>query len=216
MDGVRRIVAVLLACTACATFSAAGTPDDGAQVDGGSDAGSNPGSDSASDEAARERVVFLTQTQVNPNFGGFDGATERCNTAAKNGNGFVRGKAFVAWVSDATHVPQNSFVHGTKRYYLPDDAGTTVANDWTELTSGTLRAPINVFEDGSRAAATPDAWTGTTANGTATTIDCSHWTVVDAGAVKGTRGAATSITQAWSNEDADNCDTNHHLYCFEK
>ena len=51
----------------------------------------------------------------------------------------------MAWLSDSTASPSSRFTHSSVPYVLPDGT-TVVANDWADLTGGTLQHLINMDE----------------------------------------------------------------------
>ena len=51
----------------------------------------------------------------------------------------------MAWLSDSTASPSTRFTRSSVPYVLPDGT-TVVANNWADLTHGTLQFPINLAE----------------------------------------------------------------------
>jgi len=120
------------------------TSDSSSQGDGG-DAGSanadaSDGFDGYTGPAFRR--VFITSQQWTANLGGASGADAKCQAAA---NGASLGGTWMSWTSTSTSDPSLRFVHSTVPWKLLD--GTLIADDWSDLTSGSLENPINRDEN---------------------------------------------------------------------
>ena len=121
------------------------------------------------------------------------------------------------WLKNATTSPAARFTHPTVPYRLL--SGTTVANDWTGLTSGTLLHPIDVFEDGTtiEAGTTFEVWTGTRPAGTYSGNSCNNWTNDTATAPNGDVGVTGQTNAGWSQVYMQFCNrTTLRVYCFEQ
>jgi hypothetical protein len=117
-----------------------------------------------------------------------------------------------AWVSDGFDTVSARMVRGTVPYRLFD--GSTVANDWNDLTSGMLRHAIEVSEDG--AVSPPvEVWTGTsTAGDWASSLACGDWTTTHGTAIV---GQSNMVNYAWTFARQQYCSAaGVHLYCFEQ
>jgi hypothetical protein len=90
--------------------------------------------------------------------------------------------------------------------------GTTIANDWTDLTDATLAAPIDRTENGIQVAS--PVWTGTDASGQTTGSTCTDWTS-SSSAILGRAGTTAATDAGWTSADVDACVGSHHLYCFQ-
>jgi hypothetical protein len=90
--------------------------------------------------------------------------------------------------------------------------GTKVADDWTDLTDGTLDAPIN---KGSSGGTTPgyEVWTGSNAAGGLLGNTCVNWTT---GAGWGHFGLGDSTTATWTDSFVAPCTELRGLYCIEQ
>ena len=157
------------------------------------------------------KIVFA-ETSNNGNMGGFSGAAGRCQTAATNAG--LPG-TYKAWISESSTLsPVNQFTQSSLAYRLVD--GTKVADNWSDLTDGTLDAGINKTETGASAGA-GGAWTNTNTSGTvfSTTNHCSNWTVgTCSDSVRaGTTGATNST---WTNNFSTTCCQLYNLYCFQQ
>jgi hypothetical protein len=138
-----------------------------------------------------------------------------CQTAA---NAKSLGGTWKAWLSDSSTSPSARFTHATVSYRLLD--GSTIASNWTSLTSGTLQHPINIHEDGTSlpAGTVYEVWTGTNPNGTFSTGNsCGDWTNNTASAPFGEVGVTDLANGGWTAIYQQACDrTTEHVYCFEQ
>ncbi|TSC66687.1 MAG: hypothetical protein CEO21_126, partial [Microgenomates group bacterium Gr01-1014_80] len=91
--------------------------------------------------SASYKRVFETSLTYDGNLGGLAGADSKCQTLADTSG---RGGTWKAWLSDSATSVSSRFTHATVSYKLLN--GTTIANDWNNLTSGTILAPINLTE----------------------------------------------------------------------
>ena len=176
--------------------------------------------------ATYTRRVFVTSETVPSDFGGATAADAKCQELADNA---ALSGEFVAWLGSSEGHPADRLIQHQVRYTLVD--GTLVADNWWDLTDGTLRHPIDLTELGT--APTGDTldcneledtavWTGTDADGEDFGIDwtCSDWTGT------GTRvgiGSYERMARGWTDAcriqvpDGDPCaGQSAHLYCFEK
>ncbi len=149
---------------------------------------------------------------------GPDGADKICQSRA---NAASLGGTWKAWISGATTAQSaaSRLVHSSIPYKLLN--GTTVANNWADLTDGTLLAPINRTESNGLVT-NNGAWTNTKPDGSTTstfqTGTCGGFTNGD-----GTYGGAPfgldnviSSDWTWNNASAEICDYGLNLYCFEQ
>lgn len=106
--------------------------------------------------------VFVTRSTHDAKLGGAAGADTICQglAVAVGLPGVYR-----AWISDASSSPSTRFVRSTGSYMRVDDV--TVAHDWADLTSRTLRAPSNITARGTRVPSDNSrvTWTNTTTAG---------------------------------------------------
>lgn len=158
-----------------------------------------------------ERVVFATTKDYGGGFGGIDEADQRCqNHADGSQSPRVKGRKFVAWVSTASSSVAARFPKGTKAYVRPD--GARVADNWTDLTNGSLVNGIALNEDGAPPNGSNRVWTGTNSNGTASNNTCGGWKDLQ---LQGQRGNLGGAGAGWSDIDNVGCANPGHLYCFE-
>lgn len=197
--------------------------------DGGGDAPAESAIDAPGNLAVQDvaplthYVVFATSAAYTGSLGGLSGADQKCQTLA---SAKLSG-TFKAWLSDSnTSAASHLTTHGALAYVLVD--GTLVANDWTDLTSGTLRHMIDLDESGNQVA-TADmcsgfgghyVWTDSNDDGTIfnTAQSCQNWTS-PASSDNGSTGSASlnQATSYWSNWcNLQSCDTPASLYCVQQ
>jgi hypothetical protein len=170
------------------------------------------------------RHVFVTsQTVAGGNIGGIPGADDICRTLAVSAN---LGTSFIAWLSDDTSSPVGRFAEDAGPYVLVD--GSIVANNWTDLTSGTLRHPIDTTELGgppptsSTICGNDAVWTDTDPNGIVFQGDasCDGWSNL-----MGTTAGfgSTTATAEWTDMclggsagGTPTCLGTAPLFCFEQ
>jgi len=163
-----------------------------------------------------EKLVFVTSDTFDGNLGGLAGADAICQAAADNAIPPLSG-VFKAWLSDNTDSPSTRFTQATVPYKLTD--GTTIANDWADLTDGSLAAPINVTENGGLPGGLPYVWTSTTATGSAELCcaNCSEWTSNAPIFADGWWGNSAASNASWTDTNTGApCINLVHLYCFEQ
>ena len=111
--------------------------------------------------------------------------------------------------------PDADFPQNVGPYIRTD--GALVANDWADLTDGTLQNPISHSHLGGAVSSPHFVWTGTSSDGTAkatTANTCSEWTTTSAGA---TVGFASHSTLGWWTDFATySCLSFARIYCFEQ
>jgi hypothetical protein len=116
---------------------------------------------------------------------------------------------YLAWIAtSASDDPESRFVPSSSPYYLPN--GTKVADNWADLTDGTLDAAINLTETGGPPAAV--VWTAVGSNGTASGVDCTDW---GSSSGSGTKGSTSSTTSTWTSNSTQSCSSQAALYCFQ-
>ena len=115
-----------------------------------------------------------------------------------------------AWLADENESPSTRFIKNPGPYVLIN--GTRIANNWTDLTDGSLLAPINITESGGPPVGSP-VWTGTLSSGNASTSTCTNWTSTSG---NGVRGDSNATNAAWSNLLVTDCSIPRKLYCFQQ
>jgi Protein of unknown function (DUF1554) len=171
----------------------------------------------------RRNWVFVTSARYSGNLGGLAGADAKCQERAAAAG--LSG-TFKAWLSDTTGSPSTRFVASNDPYVLVD--GTVIADNYTELTSGTLKHAINKTETGGAApvepiAGRPVVWTGTNEAGRLQWWEhtCTNWTSSDNDHHDHTNSAilgnTTFTTSHWTfSTGGAPCDHENALYCFEQ
>ena len=152
--------------------------------------------------------VFLTNGVFQGNLGGLAGADAECQAAAEAAQ--LTGTDWTAWLSDGTGNAIDRIPDG--QYRLVDGI-TQVANDKTDLTTGTLKAAITLNEFGKSWAGV--VWTGTNPDGTGTVNNCNNWADNSSGSV-GDVGVSAEINDNWTYVEGvpSQCDLERNLYCF--
>jgi hypothetical protein len=196
--------------------SAAGSGGSTPQPDAGSvDAASDVNAGAVCAPGTCKRV-FVSSAVPAPSgkLGGAAAVDTFCQSAA---DAKRLGGTWKAWISDTSSSPSTRFVKATVPYRLLD--GSTIANNWTALASGTLQHSINIQEDGTPlpAAAVWEVWTATTPSGVYSGDACANWTNDTANPPTADVGV-TSVTNAgWTDIYQQFCDrTTLHVYCFEQ
>ena len=162
---------------------------------------------------ARDRLVFITEGVWGPKqVVGFDGAAQECIKIA-TAFGDPDPVRFRAWIGDGTNAPDTRFFHSKGRYVLP--TGQVVADDWDDLTDGTLDHPIDRTRDGKLLVQAP-VWTAVKPDGTPHSDGhCKGWTENSINAAR--IGWSDLVDVGWTDwpDGAATCLDGAHLYCFE-
>jgi hypothetical protein len=156
--------------------------------------------------------VFITSTGSTAKLGGVQGADAKCQSLADSVH---LGGTWRAWLSTgAATKPNSRFTLATKPYRLLD--GTLVANNYSDLTSGSIRASIQIDETGKNVG-NPEVWTGTSTNGNGAVTGCGGFTDDSDAATPATVGVADQQNGAWTDVYEQSCNrTTQRLYCFEQ
>jgi cysteine-rich repeat protein len=175
--------------------------------------------------SAPTRIVFATSELFDGNLGGVAGADGHCQRLAE-----AAGLAgtYRAWLSDAVSGPVTRFTRSSTAYVLVD--GTVIADDYTDLTDGSLDNQITLTElgtlapaafDNSCAGGTPTIfWSATGANGgpvpgVPSSLRCQEWTSTDGSAYWG--NAALFSEPSWSLWcSGGDCAWHAPLLCFQQ
>jgi hypothetical protein len=160
---------------------------------------------------SHQRVVFLTGND-NGVKGGITGADAQCQAYATSAG--LRGVYF-SWLADSTaaSAPATRFEKPSVPYVLV--TGTKVADDWTDLTDGTLDNAIRLLATGTNPGSTNSVFTNVNTDGTQNSAvnHCSDWTSNVGSADGGDRRNATST---WTISQGTTCASSLRLYCFEQ
>lgn len=186
------------------------------------------------------KYVFVTKLRVMGNLileagnlgytgsNGIDAGDYICQTEATDAGLPGTYKAWIA--ASAATSPNGRFYKSTGRYIKADATSTLVANNWTDLTDGTLASAINRHADGTSVTGELKVWTNVTDAGLLTPIanfwaqHCLSWTTSNSSNWSGL-GTSNSTTATWTYGTAsgqyDRCDGTHfggpyRLYCFQQ
>ena len=162
------------------------------------------------------KFVFVTSETHDGNLGGLAGADAICDRLGDT----YRSGTYKAWLSTGgADAPAFTFVRSAIPYKLRD--GTTVADNWTDLTDSCsdncIQNAINIDETGALVSSR-EAWTNTTVTGAATTTtsDCNDWTSNGSGDW-GRTGDVDVVSEDWTSYESRTCNNAvRRLYCFEQ
>lgn len=177
-------------------------------------------------QCVKPKTVFVTSTVYSGDLGGLAGADAKCQARAMAAG--LDGK-YRAWLSDSTTSAASRLSHATVPYVLVN--GTIIAMNWTELTSGSLRAPIGLTEFvESPPTVTHPQWCDRTIVWTNTRDDghlpeknyaCRDWTDGTTSASRNQKGVwgRTQSESRWSmgcDTDEVGCNATLPLFCIEQ
>ncbi len=178
------------------------------------------------DNGGDTRVVFATSDTFNGNLGNFSGADAKCQAAAQEAGLSGTFKAWIGGRMDGTgngggtQNVSERMTHSTVPYVLT--TGTKVADDWGDLTDGSLDHGIDRDEFGNSVSGS--VWTNTTTNGKAFDHrrDCGPggsqadvWGSADQ-FESGHFGNVGDTGSTWTTNTNTACNNSFHLYCFEQ
>ena len=156
------------------------------------------------------KTVFVTGDSYNGNLGGRSICQGHATAALLTGT-------FKAWIGDLSRGPADHFTRVEVPYNRVD--GVRVADDWSDLTDGTIDAPINLTETGSPATATY-AWTSTTFDGLEDPTpgnSCEFFWDSASSEDVGLLGAIQRTDRFWTDRfTSAPCSVPYALYCFEQ
>jgi hypothetical protein len=179
--------------------------------------------------APNGKLVFVSSQRHAGDFGGVIGADSFCQNLAS-----IAGLSgtFKAWLSESTYVssPVGRFIQSSIPYTLVD--GTTIANDWSDLTDGSIQNPINIDEYGNASIASmvysftqidgsPGLFGSSTSSCYGDDCNCNNWTNPN-GQGSPTPGSAVGqtgiTTDDWTDYSFGNfCGpSGYPVYCFEQ
>ncbi|WP_435640802.1 hypothetical protein [Micavibrio aeruginosavorus] len=171
------------------------------------------------DPVGAHKKIFATKASYTGNLGGTAGADDKCQTAANNAG---IGGTYMAWISakTAASAPATRFTtKATVPYRLVD--GTRIADDWTDLTDGSLLTGIILDEDGDFITSDLDVATNTTVAGamksSSADYSCNGWTYGASDLYDWHQGALGAIGSHWSDIGTSAfCDWGARLICVEQ
>ena len=161
-----------------------------------------------------EKTVFVTSATFKSNLGGLAGADGKCQAAADDAASIVPSGTYLAWLSDGTDSPDTRFTKSAHPYMLPD--GTKIAEDFSDLTDGSILHPINIDPTGKRLGVQV-FWAATKADGrTAQSfLTCAGWTN-STGKFRGALGGTAKTSTLWSAGSMERCGLSAKLACFQQ
>ena len=123
---------------------------------------------------------------------------------------------FRAWLGSADETVATKLTRSNDGYVLVD--GTVVADDWEDLTDGTLDHGIDLSARG--ALQSGNVWTGTTADGLRALDDgddCERW-IEPFGAfdIQARVGHIGATDATWTDAELLGCSPAKRLYCFQQ
>ncbi len=162
-----------------------------------------------------EKTVFVTSVSFNGNLGGLGGADDKCQAQADGPASVVPSGTYLAWLSDGTDSPNTRFTKSAHPYILPN--GTKIAEDFADLTDGSLLQKINIDSTG-KALGLQLFWTGTKSDGTTSQllVTCNGWTGDTWPGANGQVGSTIQTGTLWSSYQHDRCKRSHKLACFQQ
>lgn len=137
-----------------------------------------------------------------------DGFDQWCQVA---GNGISSGSEWKALMRDSSNSVESRLYQSEQPYVMVDE--TIVANNWNELISGNLQAPLNKRHDGTVVNGT--VWTGMSNDIDLALDTCDDWMSIepDYSAIIGNIGATGD---SWLNSGRGSCDVGRRFYCVEQ
>ncbi len=163
-----------------------------------------------------EKTVFVTSAKFKSNLGGLTGADDKCQAEADDPASIVPSGTYLAWLSDGFDSPVTRFTKSSHPYMLPD--GTKIAEDFTDLTDGSILHKINSDPTGKRLGL-QDYWTGTLADGTTAqqVVTCRGWKADSLSDGRGMNGHTNLTGSLWSTmHPRHNCSHSARLLCFQQ
>ncbi len=163
-----------------------------------------------------EKTVFVTSAKFKGNLGGLPGADAKCQAEADGPATIVPSGTYLAWLSDGTDSPDTRYTKSSHPYVLPD--GTKIAEDFTDLTDGSILHKINSDPTG-KALGLHLFWTGTKSDGTTSQnlVTCDGWTSPPGAGFRGRVGSTVKTSTTWSAQSQRRCGSySLRLACFQQ
>lgn len=157
--------------------------------------------------------AFVTSAAYRGNLGGLPGADEACQDLAIAGG---LGGTWRAWLSTNAVSAAARLRHTSGPIARID--GVVIANDWDDLTDGTLARSLTVNELGEELAALNySVWTNTNSDGASSGVnDCNGWTSSSFDIV-GAQGSSDYTDVRWTVlSNSVECGIDARIYCFEQ
>jgi hypothetical protein len=152
--------------------------------------------------------IFVTDTTQDAALGGIVGANALCASQAAAAS--LQGD-FRAWLSTSSSAAGDRLAQSGGPYVLVD--GTRIADNWGDLTDGSIQAPINLDANG--LTRDGDVWTGTLPDGsTYSGGDCEGFTSDSAGL--SLCGSTQFADNRWTAAQTPACSVPLRLFCIEQ
>jgi hypothetical protein len=170
------------------------------------------------------KIVFATSLTYNGALGGLMGADLKCQNHVTMG--CLPPGNYMAWLSTQQDTPSSRFTQSNIPYRRVD--GALVANNWNDLTDGSIGVAISLDEKGNPAPLSniPSgcmqdlAYSGTTPAGAALMAAanrCSDWTSTTTEGLWGRFGAtSTNWTEYCTGNGGGTCGLQAVIYCFQQ
>ncbi len=151
--------------------------------------------------AYAQKTVFVTSAKFKGNLGGLTGADAKCQAQADGPASIVPSGTYLAWLSDGTDSPDTRFTKSAHPYILPN--GTKIAEDFTDLTDGSLLHSIDIDPTGEPVGLN-FFWTGTNADGTSasSSVSCDGWMADPVANFRGMAGGTSQSSTLWSSRNS--------------
>ena len=173
-----------------------------------------------------EKTVFVTKASFISDMGGLAGADAKCQAEADDPASIVPAGTYLPWLSDGTDSPDTRFTKSSHPYVLPD--GTKIAENYTDLTDGSILHAINVDATGAPVLGAQRFWTDTMTDGKAVQQfvanvkrnSCNAWNGTTVYLAIATTGITYRKTGEWSNYRPEFCKSigqyKSRLACFQQ
>ena len=165
---------------------------------------------------SNEKAVFITKATFKSNMGGLAGADAKCQAEADDPESIVPSGTYMAWLSDGANSPDTRFTKSSHPYVLPD--GTVIAENYTDLTDGSILSEINVDPTGVPAK-WQMFWSSTNSDGTSDQdfLTCVGWTWTDTSTYSHAMlGHTGKKSKSWSHHTREKCRPSYRLACFQQ
>lgn len=158
--------------------------------------------------------IFVSSSTVTGDFGGITVADQLClNDASAVG----LSRTYKAILSDNAQNAVDRFTQDGAVYIFDSTAQKILVADSLEHLFSTLTLPlyteVNHLPDGTNVVATPNVFTGSTADGIKSANNCSNWTSTGG---TGRAGRTNQKNDEWLNWQAPACSGTYRLYCLSQ
>ena len=173
-----------------------------------------------------EKTVFVTKASFASDMDGLAGADAKCQAEADDPESIVPSGTYMAWLSDGINSPDTRFTKSSHPYILPD--GTKIAENYADLTDGSILHEINVDPTGAPVLGAQRFWTGTLTDGKAAQQfaanvkrnSCNAWNGTTVLRAIATTGVTYKTTGEWTNHRQSWCNSlrqpKRRLICFQQ